>query len=461
MGNLGQVYHKYLVGDGLAQCERQFHLRFLELPRVEDTLHAYDVGVGIRHLDTDSALAGYGGDDTYAEGSQAQGDVVLQILDLRYAHTVGRLYLVERNGRTYCGAYGLDLHAEVAQHLNDAVLVGYLFRLIDVVLVVVIFLQQAQCRVLVVGERLLRVDGGVELFVGGHHFARSLLVLCADGNVHPYFLARSCRGGSCDLYFFYRSWSLGYGSFYGWSGHDVQVDGTCRFRVLVFLSHFFFLAFCLIGIHHLFLRVLVHVVRMVGNDKLHLVRDESHGVQYLLYHVYGLGGKEGKERNGHKEQYGGKSRRTYKVFERLHDEESLLAAGIEDQTVAEGRQELGECYRAPYHHHHQCQKPLEQFYLVGMHNLKAHHDEEDGQQECWESQVGGHEPISHDGTERTAIVLELVFGIVPFSLAHVFQNALVGSSCVDERNHGDDDVSRHENENQTQKEVCNEVVENM
>lgn len=47
---------------------------------------------------------------------------------------------------------GLDLHAKVAEHLDDMVLAGYLLLLVDVSAVVLILLQQVEGRVFVSGN---------------------------------------------------------------------------------------------------------------------------------------------------------------------------------------------------------------------------------------------------------------------------------------------------------------------
>ena len=193
--NLRQIHHEHLVGDGLTQRNRQFHLGFLELLGVEDALHAHDVRLGIRHLDTDGSLARDRSDDTDTQGSEAQGDIILQVLDLGDAHTLGRLNLVEGDGRTHGGTDGLDLYAEVAQHLDDSVLVGLLLLFVDRHLLVVVFLQQVEGRVLVSCERLLRVDRRIEYLGIAYGVAGSLLFSGSHRDIHS-DMSRSGSGCS-------------------------------------------------------------------------------------------------------------------------------------------------------------------------------------------------------------------------------------------------------------------------
>ena len=193
--NLRQIHHEHLVGDGLAQCDRQLHLGFLELLGVQDALHAHDVRLGIRHLDTDGSLARDRSDDTDTQGSEAQGDIILQVLDLGDAHTLGRLNLVEGDGRTHGGTDGLDLYAEVAQHLDDSVLVGLLLLFVDRHLLVVVFLQQVEGRVLVSCERLLRIDRRIEHLGIAYGVAGSLLLSGSHRDIHS-DMSRSGSGSS-------------------------------------------------------------------------------------------------------------------------------------------------------------------------------------------------------------------------------------------------------------------------
>ena len=193
--NLRQIHHEHLVGDGLTQRDRQFHLGFLELLGVQDALHAHDVCLGIRHLDTDGSLARDRSDDTDTQGSEAQGDIILQVLDLGDAHTLGRLNLVEGDGRTHGGTDGLDLYAEVAQHLDDSVLVRLLLLFVDRHLLVVVFLQQVEGRVLVSSERLLRVDRRIEHLGIAYGVAGSLLLSGSHRDIHS-DMSRSGSGCS-------------------------------------------------------------------------------------------------------------------------------------------------------------------------------------------------------------------------------------------------------------------------
>ena len=76
VGHLAEVEHEYLIRDGLADSYGQLIGRLLELAAVDDRVHRHHLRIGIGNLYTDSALAGYGGDDTGTEGGKRQGDVV-------------------------------------------------------------------------------------------------------------------------------------------------------------------------------------------------------------------------------------------------------------------------------------------------------------------------------------------------------------------------------------------------
>ena len=76
VGYFGQIYHKHFVGDGFSQGQRQVHLCFLELLRIENAFHRHDVGLVIGHLYADSAFAWDGCDDANTQCGKAQSNVV-------------------------------------------------------------------------------------------------------------------------------------------------------------------------------------------------------------------------------------------------------------------------------------------------------------------------------------------------------------------------------------------------
>ena len=125
--HLGEVDHEDFVGDGLAQRDGELERRLLELACVDDALHRHDAGRLIGHLNTDGALARYGGDDADAQRRERKGNVILEVAYLVDAHARGRRHLVERDGGTDGSLDARDFNAKVAQHVDDAVLVGVLF----------------------------------------------------------------------------------------------------------------------------------------------------------------------------------------------------------------------------------------------------------------------------------------------------------------------------------------------
>ena len=124
MGELGQVDHKHLIGDGLTQAEGKVHLRVLELLGVQHTLHRHDLRFLVGYLYTNGALTGYRRDNTDAKRRKTQRNVGFQSTDAVDAHTFSRCNLIERDRRTDGGINLTDFNAKVTQHLNDAVVVG-------------------------------------------------------------------------------------------------------------------------------------------------------------------------------------------------------------------------------------------------------------------------------------------------------------------------------------------------
>ena len=390
--NLRQIHHEHLVGDGLTQRDRQLHLGFLELLGVQDALHAHDVCLGIRHLDTDGSLARDRSDDTDTQGSEAQGDIILQVLDLGDAHTLGRLNLVESDGRAHGGTDGLDLYAEVAQHLDDSVLVGLLLLFVDRHLLVVVFLQQVEGRVLVSCERLLRIDRRIEHLGIAYGVAGSLLLSGSHRDIHS-DMSRSGSGCShllalsfCALCSEFTLLLNQARSSYVLVGISllavigcgcIKVDWRGGLLILIFLllSHLLQRTFlvlvsplvrsCLPSLR--ILGVLVHLILlilhrtlgsipvsfidgiilllllpMVGNLEFHLIRYIADRVECLSHDGDGLGGDIGEECDRHEEEDGGESRRTDDILQGLDHIHSVLSARIEDETAEDRSEELGE-----------------------------------------------------------------------------------------------------------------------
>ena len=390
--NLRQIHHEHLVGDGLTQRDRQLHLGFLELLGVQDALHAHDVRLGIRHLDTDGSLARDRSDDTDTQGSEAQGDIILQVLDLGDAHTLGRLNLVEGDGRAHGGTDGLDLYAEVAQHLDDSVLVGLLLLFVDRHLLVVVFLQQVEGRVLVSSERLLRIDRRIEHLGIAYGVAGSLLLSGSHRDIHS-DMSRSGSGCSHLLALSFcalcseltlllnqtRSSHVLVGisllAVIGCGCIEVDWRGCLLILIFLLLSHLLQRTFLVLVCHLVLggllslrsLGILVHLLLiiihdalgsipvsfidgiillllllMVGNLEFHLIRYIADRVECLSHDGDGLGGDIGEECDGHEEKDGGESRRTDDILQGLDHKHAVLSARIEDEATEDRSEGLGE-----------------------------------------------------------------------------------------------------------------------
>ena len=388
--NLRQIHHEHLVGDGLAQRDRQLHLGFLELLGVQDALHAHDVRLGIRHLDTDGSLARDRSDDTDTQGCEAQGDIILQVLDLGDAHTLSRLNLVESDGRAHCGTDSLDLYAEVAQHLDDSVLVGLLLLFVDRHLLAVVFFQQVEGRVLVSCERLLRIDRRIEHLGIAYGVAGSLLLSGSHRDIHSdmsrsgsgcsHLLALSfCALGSEFTLLLNQTRSshvlvgISLLAVIGCGCIKVDWRGGLLISVLLLLVHLLLQGTFLVLVSPLVrsclpsLRILVHLILLilhrtlgsipvsfidgiillqllpvVGNLEFHLIRYIADRVECLSHDGDGLGGDIGEECNGHEEKDGGESRRTNDILQGLDHKHAVLSARIEDETTEDRSEELGE-----------------------------------------------------------------------------------------------------------------------
>ena len=130
--SLGEVEHKDLVGDGSAVRYRQLHFRlFLETFGGDDGVHGDHLRFLVRHLYTDGSFTRHRRDDTDSGGGERHHDIVLKRLDLRYANTCFRHYLIERDGRSDGGFDGVDLDAVIAKGCHDTCAVRTLFLFVD------------------------------------------------------------------------------------------------------------------------------------------------------------------------------------------------------------------------------------------------------------------------------------------------------------------------------------------
>ena len=186
----GQVEHEHLVGNRLTDGTGEFHLRLLEFLRVKYRFHRHNRRFSIRNLNTDSALARNRGDDTDAKGREAQGDIILEGAHLGNTDTGRQRDLVKRDGRTDRGLDAGDLDTKGTEHLHDAVLVGGLLSHIDERLaVIVVFLQEVECRIVVVLKVTLGIVGFEVLQIRRNGLGIGRILILSHLDLHADFLA--------------------------------------------------------------------------------------------------------------------------------------------------------------------------------------------------------------------------------------------------------------------------------
>ena len=350
VGNLGQVNHEDLVGDGLAQGDGKFHVGLLEFLGVEDAIHR-----------------------------QAEGDVVLQVLDLGDAHALGRRDLVERDGRADGGANGTDLHAEVVEHLDDAVFVGLQLLLGGKARagVAVILLEQAERGKLPRHEGLAGVDGRREVCRAGHGRPAGLLVALGHLDAHAHLLL----AGSFFLLLRLRIVGGIQRLLVGVLARQVVVQKLHRLRLRVVKD---LRVLALGGTDNRILcrvvlpRVLV-VVAVFLDRKLHLAREIVYGVEHLANDVDGLRGDVGHKRDGHDQEDGDKARRAHHVLQPLADVCAMVAARIEHLLAHQGGEKLGEGDAAPRHDDRHAEEPFQEVQpREGAHHPQAAKQQEGG-----------------------------------------------------------------------------------
>ena len=123
MWHLGHVEDVGLVADGLAQGNGQGRVGVLELVAGNQRAHAHHIRVGVGHLDANRSFSGNRRDDADAEGGQAQGDVVLEVLDLADANARRRHNLVEGDRGANLRSDFAHFNFEVGQRAQDVLLV--------------------------------------------------------------------------------------------------------------------------------------------------------------------------------------------------------------------------------------------------------------------------------------------------------------------------------------------------
>ena len=125
-------------------------------------MHAYHLRLLVRHLDTDCSLTRHRSNNTDTGSAQTHHDIVLQRLDLRYADTGFRHYLIERHGRSDRRFDAINFYAIVAKRHHDTCAVRPLLLFVDHRSgLVVIYFQQTQTRELVelqIFARIVRTE---------------------------------------------------------------------------------------------------------------------------------------------------------------------------------------------------------------------------------------------------------------------------------------------------------------
>ena len=157
MGHLGEVHHEDFVGDGFANGNGELIGALLKFPGIDDALHGNDVRCFVWHLHTDGSLARNGGNDSNAERTETQGDVVFEITDFADSYTRCRRDFVKRDGGADGGLDANDFHTEIMKHFDDTVFVGILLNHVYRTAVVGVFLQKVETRELVVFEVKTRI----------------------------------------------------------------------------------------------------------------------------------------------------------------------------------------------------------------------------------------------------------------------------------------------------------------
>ena len=107
----------------------------------------------------------------------------------------------------------------------------------------------------------------------------------------------------------------------------------------------------------------------------------------------------------------------------------MVSTGVKYLVTHHGRQEFCKCDGTPDHQQDKSEKPFQQIYLIGPHQLKTHKNDENRYDKCRKTKVDGDEFISYDSTDGTAIICKLMIAVQPFTWSEVFKNALVGLTC--------------------------------
>ena len=113
--------------------------------------------ISIRNFDTYGSFSGNGGDDTNAEGGEAQGDIVFEIFYFGYFYTRFGNDFIQCNGGPYSSFDGADAYAVIFERVDDTLFVCLLLIDVDRIIAGLVFSQQVECRCLVVRKVESRV----------------------------------------------------------------------------------------------------------------------------------------------------------------------------------------------------------------------------------------------------------------------------------------------------------------
>ena len=140
----------------------------------------------------------------------------------------------------------------------------------------------------------------------------------------------------------------------------------------------------------------------------------------------------------------------------------MVATGIEHLIAHDGGEEFGEGHRTPDYDDRQGQKPLQDAdILIDVHHFQACQRQKDRDEKGRETETTSHEEPREKGSHRPATVAKLALGVQPLARPHVEYQTLVGLTRGKERYEGDDHVDGQQQQNESENEIENVVLEDI
>ena len=411
-------------------------------------MHGDDLRVLVRHLDTDRTLARHRGDDTDTQSREVQGDIILQVLDLRDTHARVGDHLIQRDGRADRRLDRGDADTKALQRLLDTFLVRVLLVHIDLALINIVFLQKVDRRVLERGEIQFRIVIAlgrlvIVFLIANRHLNDQPVLVYLLG--HVFFLF-----GDCHLKILVRSFPLLLNLRLVYLVNRVRPALLRQLRLgFLQLGLRVEQPFLLIRRPELAGFLLDRLLYLVGLfPRLTLKALQPAKREKTLQERDGLGTHEHGDHHERAQQHQDRSRNPDIRHQHFRDIIAMLPAQIDKGILIAMDKDEGEEYRSPNQDSGARQEPFDQRDPAQPHQLRAHRSQEKEQGERRQAKQAVHQQVRQESAPHARPVLNSATVYQQVAQGNILHQALIRRSRKEKRDQRQSDINRHHDQYQ-------------